>query len=287
MGIISRVKDRWQEAMTDPLQKQQFEQFALALMQSKPGITPFENLGTAIESSQAYMTQMRELDKRRKMEADKLQLERDKLGLQGEENQLRRQQIEQEGNYNTGRLRQDRMDRIASNAQKRLDRQMQERVAGMEVQGRKDIETIKNKEDTKREFAITTRINQWAQDLMEMTPGLTLPEARARVNAAMLSVPSSALTPRYGENNIIYPTPEELQKQTLENLTRPPERITPKPVANSGTGTGYTVGQSVTVGVNGRLEDARVVQVNSDGSAVVQSVKDPTKTKVIPAKGAK
>lgn len=285
MGIVSQVKDRWQEAMADPLQKQAFEQFALALMQSKPGITPFENLGSAIESSQAYMMQMRELDKRRKMEADMIQLERDKLGLQGEENQLRRQQIEQEGNYNTGRLQQDRRDRISANAQGRLNRQSQERVAGMEVQGRKDVETIKNTEDKQREFAITARINQWAQDLMEMTPGLTLPEARARVNAAMLSVPSGALSPRYGENNIIYPTPEEIQQQTLSSLTRPPERITPNAVA--GAGTGYTVGQSVQVAVNGKLEEGRIVQVNKDGSAVVQSVKDPTKTKVIPAKGAK
>jgi len=79
MGLFDSLGQAWNGMMADPQKQQQFQQFALALAQSKPDITPFGNIGSAIQRSQDYMMMMRELQRKQTAEAEAAKLERDKL----------------------------------------------------------------------------------------------------------------------------------------------------------------------------------------------------------------
>ncbi|NOJ26551.1 MAG: hypothetical protein DA330_00865 [Nitrososphaera sp.] len=289
--MLNQIQDAWQGMLQDPEKREQFRQFAMALMQSKPDVTPFGNIGSAIQRSQDYVLAMRELDRKNRAEADKQHLAEEGLTIQ-------RAEAEANAGYRAGvlenqkaELAQTRRDRIARNVQERLNRKTQKEIAGLEIQGRKDVASARNQIANRLPAAKVQLLTKTAEALMKKNPGMDIDTAWLEAVAQDAAIPAQLFNVQYGEDELIYPGLSDVieQRRKAMGLTgsRPkapaapqtevppsaaPTKRVPQPVrAYTKKDTEKAVGQPFTY----KNEVYKVVHVNQDGSGIAVQENNP------------
>lgn len=223
MGFLDAMGSAWNDMEADPMKKAQFQQVMLNLAQADPMQSMMANIGGAIQRSQAYIMQMRELQRQQDMEKQKLDLAKRGVDIQQQEananTEYRKGTIEIGKEQN----RQDRRTRIAANVQGRLNRKTDLEVARIGAKSSKDVAKIREDGEDKRLPASQVQLMDMAAEKIMLAQG-TGPEAeKAKAWLKAFSIrtptPGAAYGMRIDDPSIQQPTQEDIAQRNFDYLT--------------------------------------------------------------------